>query len=91
MFKSEAATEVANQYLNSYQALIQDLNEVPTSRPVPPPGGMYDVRPSLQKLARDTAALANQEKQVDAQLNPGEKRRLRQYQKNLAQGEQDTN
>jgi hypothetical protein len=91
VFKTEAATEAANQYLNSYQAVIQDLNEVPTSPPVPPPGGIYDVRPSLQKFARDTAALANLQKQVDAQLNPEEKRRLRQYQKNLAQGAQDAN
>ncbi len=89
VFKSEAATEAASNYLNSYQAVIQDLNEVPASRPVPPPGGIYDVRPSLQKLARDTAALANQQKQVDAQLNPEEKRRLRQYQKNLAQPGQE--
>jgi hypothetical protein len=91
VFKSEAATEAANQYLNSYQAVIKDLNEVPPSRPVSPPGGILDVRPSLQKLARDTAALVNQQKQVDGQLTPEEKKRLRQYQKSLDQGAQDAN
>ena len=89
VFKSEAATEVANQYLDSYQSVIQDLNETSSSRPVAPPGGIYDVRPYLQKLARDTAALANQQNQVDAKLSPEEKKRLRQYQKSVEQAGQE--
>jgi len=89
VFKSEAATETANQYLNSYQAVIQDLNETPSTRPVAPPGGIYDVRPYLQKLARDAAALANQQNQVDAQLSREEKKRLRQYQNSVEQAGQE--
>jgi hypothetical protein len=92
VFKTEAATQAANKYLDNYEALIRDVNEVPPVRPVPPqPGAILDVRPYLQKLVRDSAELANQQKQIDTQLTSEEKKRLRQYQKGVEQAAQDAN
>src|SRR5208282_161309 len=87
VFKSEAATQAASQYLDSYQSLLDDANAAPNRSEITANGGVFDVRPYAQKLARDSAALSNQQKQVDAQLTSEEKKRLRQYQKSLDRGE----
>ena len=89
VFKSEAATQAANQYLDSYANLLNDLNATPH----PPAGNseamMSYLRTYTQKVARDSADLTNRQRQADSQLNPEERKRLRQYQKSLEQAGQD--
>src|SRR5215469_12037520 len=83
-FKTEAATQAASAYLNAYNTLINDING-PTS----PRGGVdaetakNNAMAELQKIARDTAELTNQEKQVQQALTPDEIQRLKQYRKTL--------
>jgi hypothetical protein len=88
VFKSEAATQVANQYLNSYQTLITDLNAKQPS-PTSPEASLNDALTAARKIARDASELTNQNKQVQSQLTAEEKKRLRQYQKSLEQTGQD--
>ena len=89
VFKSEAATQAANQYLDSYANLLNDLNATPH----PPAGNseamMSYLRTYTQKVARDSADLTNRQRQADSQLNPEERKRLRQYQKSLEQAGQE--
>jgi hypothetical protein len=89
VFKSEAATQAANQYLDTYSAVLSDINAAPATRTTDPETGLNNVKSQLQKLGRDSAALANQQREVDRQLTPDEKKRLGQYQKNLEQPAQD--
>jgi|SRR5271166_2719820 len=89
VFKSEAATQAANQYLDSYAAVINDVNAAPQTRTTDPQAGLNNVKNQLQKLSRDSAALANQQSEVQRQLTPIEQKRLRQYQKNLEQQGQE--
>jgi len=88
VFKSEAATQVAKQYLNSYQTVLGDLNAKPVS-PTSPEQGMNDALTAARKLASDTAQLENQQRQLKSQLTPDEQKRVRQYQKTLEQTKQD--
>jgi hypothetical protein len=74
VFKSQAATRVANDYLNSCQTLMKDVNTV-----APPPagdleGGMNFIRSYTQKIARDTAALESQRRQIQSQMAPERKK-----------------
>src|SRR5271165_6850021 len=87
VFHSEAATQAANQYLDSYSALTSAVNNAPK----PPQGGnpeavMSSLQNTLQEIGRHTAELQNQQQEVDRQLTPDEKKRLLQYQKSLQQG-----
>jgi hypothetical protein len=89
VFKSEAATQAANQYLDTYAAVVNDINAAPPTRTTDPEVGLNNVKSQLQKLGRDSAALANQQREVERQLTPDEKKRLRQYQKSLEQPQQE--
>jgi uncharacterized phage infection (PIP) family protein YhgE len=89
VFKSEAATQAANQYLDSYAAVINDVNAAPPTRTTDPQTGLNNVKSQLEKLSRDSAELANQQSEVQRQLTPDEQKRLRQYQKNLEQQGQE--
>jgi hypothetical protein len=89
VFKSEEATQAASQYLDSYEALISDLNATAQPPAESPEATMSYFRAYTQKLARDNAELANRQRQVESQLNAVERRRLRQYQKNLEQQGQE--
>ena len=57
VFKSEAATQAANQYLDSYGALLNDINATPGPRNTDPQTGLNNVKAQLQKLGRDGAEL----------------------------------
>jgi len=88
-FNSEAATQAANQYLDSYAGLINDLNA-----PAQPPTGSPEATMSYlssytQKIARESAEVANRQRQAESQLTPEERRRLRQYRKSLEQQGQE--
>jgi len=89
VFKSEAATQAANQYLDTYASLVNEINTAPSVRTTDPETGLNNVKAQLQKLGRDTAALANQQREVERQLTPDERKRLRQYQKSLEQPQQE--
>jgi hypothetical protein len=89
VFKSEAATQAANQYLDSYASLLNDLNATPHPPAGNPEAMMSYLRTYTQKLARDSADLTNRQRQADSQLNPEERKRLRQYQKSLEQAGQE--
>lgn len=89
VFNSEAATQAANQYLDSYAAMINDINAAPPTRVTDPETGLNNVKSQLQKLGRDSAQLASQQREVERQLTPDERKRLRQYQKNLEQAGQE--
>ena len=89
VFKSEAATQAANQYLDSYGAVMNDLNATPQPPIGNPEATMSYFRTYTQKLARDNAELANRQRQVESQLTPNERKLLRQYQKSLEQQAQD--
>ena len=89
VFKSEAATQAASQYLDSYASLLNDLNATPHPPAGNPEAMMSYLRTYTQKLARDSADLTNRQRQADSQLNPEERKRLRQYQKSLEQAGQD--
>jgi hypothetical protein len=94
VFKSQSATQAANQYLDSYNAVRNDLTAAPGTRPsIPtdPKAAMEAIQGQLQKIGRDTRELANQQKQVDGLLTPDEKKRLSEYQKSLEQTPQDQN
>ena len=89
VFKTEAATQAANQYLDSYRALVNDLS----AKPQPPTGNpeatMNYLRSYTQKVARESAEFGNRQRQVESQLTPDERKRLHQYQKSLDQQGQD--
>lgn len=91
VFSSEAATQAANQYLDSYNALRNDVNVAPKPPPANLEAGLSELRSYAQKLARETAEFENQKRQVDSQLTPDERKRLQQYQKSLDQAGHDTN
>jgi hypothetical protein len=92
VFHSEAATQAANQYLDSYSALVSAVNNAPK----PPQGGspeavLSTLQSTLQEIGRHNTEYQNQQREVDRQLTPDEKKRLLQYQKSLEQGGQSTN
>ena len=89
VFKSEAATQAANQYLDTYATVLNDINAAPPTRTTDPEAGLNNVKAQLQKFGRDSAALANQQREVERQLTPDERKRLRQYQKSLEQPAQE--
>jgi hypothetical protein len=91
VFKSQATTRVANDYLDSYQTLMKDVNTVSSPPAGDLEGGMNFVRSYTQKIARDTAALESQRRQIQSQMAPEERKRLLQYQKTLEQPQQDSN
>jgi hypothetical protein len=94
VFKSQAATEAANQYLDSYNRVRNDLTGAPGTRPViptDPKAAIEAVRSQLQKIGRDTTELANQQEQVNSLLSSDEKKRLKEYQKSQERTTQDPN
>jgi hypothetical protein len=94
VFKSQAATKAANEYLDSYNTVRNDLTAAPGTRPehpTDPKAAIEAARAQLQKIGRDTRELANQQKQVDGLLSPDEKKRLQEYQKSLEQTPQNPN
>jgi hypothetical protein len=90
-FNSEAATQAATQYLDSYQAILNDVNVAPKPPPTNPQVALTDLKTTLQKLAADTAEFENRQRQVERQLTPEERERLLQYRKSLDQGGQIPN
>jgi len=89
VFKSEAATQAANQYLDSYRALVNDLSAKPQLPTGSSEATMNYLRSYTQNIARESAEVANRQRQVESQLTPDERKRLRQYQKSLEQQGQD--
>jgi hypothetical protein len=83
VLNSEAATQAAGEYLNSYNTLLNDINARPATRDTDPETGLNNLKAQLQNIARDAAQLANQQRQVQQQLTPDEIKRLLQYRKNL--------
>jgi hypothetical protein len=69
--------------------VINDVSAAPPTRTTDPETGLNNVKSQLQKLSRDSAALASQQREVERQLTPEERKRLRQYQKNLEQAGQE--
>jgi hypothetical protein len=93
VFRSEAATQAANQYLDTYNTLRNDVNAAPGTRPVIPTDAKTAIeaaKAEAQKVGRDTQELANQEKRINRLLTPDEKKRLREYQKSLEQTGRNT-
>jgi hypothetical protein len=94
VFRNEDATQAANQYLDSYNTVLNDVTAVPGTRSsIPtddPKAAIEAAMVQARKVGQDTRALANQQKQVNRLLAPDEKKRLREYQKSLEQGGQDT-
>jgi phytoene dehydrogenase-like protein len=84
VFKTQAATQTAKQYLDRYRAVLEDLNAKPVS-PTSPEVGMNEAINSVRKLAQDNANLESQQRQLKSQLTPDKQKRLRQYQKSLEQ------
>ena len=94
VFRNEAATQAANQYLESYNRVVNDVSAAPGTRPAIPtdPKAAVEAAKDLaRKVGQDTAALANQQREVNRLLTPDEKKRLREYQKNLGEREEDAN
>jgi hypothetical protein len=87
-FRSEDANQRAEQYLKSYQAVLEDLNAQ-----APPPANsevsMNNALGAVRKLGRDAQELANQQKQMRQALAPDERKRLLEYQRGLEQSRQD--
>jgi hypothetical protein len=94
VFRNEDATQAANQYLDSYDTVLNDVAAVPGTRSsIPtndPKAAIEAAMAQARKVGQDTQALASQQKQVNRLLTPDEKKRLREYQKSLEQGEQNT-
>ena len=94
VFRNEDATQAANQYLDSYDTVLNDVTGVPGTRSsIPtndPKAAIEAAMVQARKVGQDTQALANQQKQVNRLLTPDEKKRLHEYQKSLQQGEQNT-
>jgi hypothetical protein len=93
VFWNEDATQAANQYLNSYNTVLNDVTAVPGTRPAIPTDPRAAIEAALiqaRKVGQDIRELANQQKQVNRLLTPDEKRRLSAYQKGLEQGGQNT-
>jgi hypothetical protein len=89
VFHSEAATKAASQYLSSYNALLSAVNNPPKAPTGNPEALMSNLQSTLQEIGRHTTELRNQKQEVDRQLTPEEKMRLRQYQKSLDQAGQE--
>ena len=86
VFRNEAATQAANQYLNSYKTILNDVTAAPRTHPAistDPIAAIEGAENQLRKLGQDTAQLENRQQEVDQQLTPDEKKRLLQYQKNF--------
>jgi hypothetical protein len=93
VFRNEAANQAANQYLDTYNTLRNDVTAAPGTRPAIPtdPRAAIEAAKTLaQKVGGDTQELANQQKQVNKLLTPDEKKRLREYQKSLEQAGRNT-
>ena len=93
VFRNEDATQAANQYLDSYNAVLNDVTAVPGTRPAIPTDPQAAIEAAMvqaRKVGQDTQVLVNQQKQVNRLLTPDEKKRLREYQKSLQQGGQNT-
>jgi hypothetical protein len=83
-FRSEVANQRAEQYLKSYQAVLEDLN-APAAQPASPDVSMNNALSAVRKLARDTQEFANQQKEIRQALVPDERKRLLEYQRSLEQ------
>jgi hypothetical protein len=80
-FKSKEATQAANQYLNTYNTLLNDLNAKATTKGMDPEAAKNAAMDHLKKVEQDTFELQNQERQVKQVLTPDEIKRLLQYRK----------
>ena len=92
VFRNEAATQAAKQYLDSYNRLVNDVTAVPGTRPAIPTDPKAAIEAALsqaRKVGQDSQVLAEQQKQVNKLLTPDELKRLREYQKSLQQAGQD--
>jgi hypothetical protein len=87
-FRTEAATKAANQYLNAYSTLINDINARTSPRGTDPETAISNAMAQLQKIARDTAEVTEQQNQVQQALTPDEVQRLLRYRKSLEEGAQ---
>jgi len=91
LFTSKGSTEAANEYLNAYSAVLNDINAKTVTKDTDPETALSNAIGQLRNLARDTNQLANQQVQVQQQLTPDEKKRLLQYRKNLEKGASQQN
>jgi hypothetical protein len=91
VFRSEAATQAASEYLNGYNTLLNDINARPPTRDTDPETGINNLKAQLQNIARDLNQLGSQQRQVQQQLTPDEIKRLLQYRKNLEKGASQNN
>ena len=87
-FRGEVANQRADQYLKSYQAVLDDAN-AQAPPPANPEVSMNNGLSAVRKLARDTQEFANQQKQMRQALVPDERKRLLEYQRSLEQPRQD--
>jgi hypothetical protein len=87
-FRSEVANQRAEQYLKSYQAVLEDLN-APAAPPANPDVSMNNALSAVRKLARDTQEFANQQKEIRQALVPDERKRLLEYQRSLEQSRRE--
>jgi hypothetical protein len=85
VFKTGAAIQAASQYLNTYNKLLNDINARPSTKGMDPQTGLSNIKDQLQRIAQDTAELANQESRVQQVLTPDEMKRLLQYRENVKQ------
>lgn len=88
VFKSETATEAANQYLDSYQAFVNGVNNAPKPPRGDPMASLDHVRNTLQELGRQSTELENRQKRMETELTPGEKKIVEQYKRRLERGGQ---
>lgn len=87
-FKSEAATKAANEYLNAYSTLINDINARTVPGGADPETAMSNAMAQLQKITRDNAEVTKQENRVHQALTPEEVQRLLQYRRTLEESAQ---
>ena len=83
VFKTEAATKAASEYLNAYNTLLNDINARPGPRGADPETALNNALAQLQKVTRDNAEVTNQQNKVEQVLSPDELTRLLQYRKTL--------
>jgi hypothetical protein len=85
VFETQAATQAADQYLETYKKLLNDINAPTSTKSTDPQTELGDIKAHLQRIAQDTTELANQESQVQRVLTPDELKRLMQYRETVEQ------
>jgi hypothetical protein len=85
VFETQAATQAADQYLETYKKLLNDINAPASTKSTDPQTELGDIKTHLQRIAQDTTELANQESQVQRVLTPDELKRLMQYRETVEQ------